>query len=150
MANGWGGARTPSTPAPVSAPGALSSRTDGGVLNPKEPAYGERQVLENLTAAAPMATGGGQAPSGGSGARVPTLPAFGAPTADPNTPVTNGAAAGPGEGLAALGLPQTPSEMTRADVAALPPGQIQALIAAAQEPDATPSFRLMVRKILYS
>ena len=32
MANGRGGYRQPSNPAPVSGPGALSKRTDGGAV----------------------------------------------------------------------------------------------------------------------
>lgn len=57
-----GGRRTPRTPAPVSGPGALSARTDGGPGNQSQPlrvagggAYGERQAAEQLQGAAPMA-----------------------------------------------------------------------------------------------
>ena len=47
-----GGYRQPSNPAPVSGPGALSARTDGGAGNSKQPirripgqAYGEQREL---------------------------------------------------------------------------------------------------------
>ena len=36
--NNWGGYRQPSNPAPVSLPGALSSRTDGGPIDGMQPA----------------------------------------------------------------------------------------------------------------
>lgn len=57
-----GGRRQPTNPAPVSGPGALSARTDGGPGNARQPLrvagggdYGERQAAEQLQAAAPMA-----------------------------------------------------------------------------------------------
>lgn len=56
-----GGTRTPKNPAPVSGPGALSQRTDGGAGQPIRVAggqpYGQRQQLEQTQAAAPMAAG---------------------------------------------------------------------------------------------
>lgn len=149
MSESWGGARTPNAPAAVSGPGALSARTDGGVMNPAEPEYGERQALENLTSAAPMAQSSGQA--GPAGAPVDPLagvPGLGEPTAMPGTPVTAGAAAGAGPGLEALGLPTNPVEEQRADARALPPGMVQAMIAAAGRADATPSYRRLVRQVL--
>lgn len=69
-----GGRRTPTNPAPVSGPGALSERTDGGPGQPIRVApggaYGSRQALEQQQAAAPLAAGppapgvGGGAPGG--------------------------------------------------------------------------------------
>lgn len=71
-----GGRRTPRNPAPVSGPGALSQRTDGG---PGQPirlapggAYGERQAAEQLQGAAPMAAG--PRPLGQAGATPPEGP----------------------------------------------------------------------------
>lgn len=148
----WGGTRTPATPAVVSGPGALSSRTDGGVLNPKEPEYGERQALENLSSAAPLAT----SPSGPPQVQAPApnplaaLTGMGAPTTRPGEPVTAGAAAGAGPGVDALGLPRNPAEEQRSDAAQLSPGMVQALIAQAQSPDASASLRRLVRQALYS
>lgn len=87
---GRGGRRTPTTPAPVSGPGALSRRTDGGASQPVRVAsggkYGERQAMESLQQAAPMAAGAGAAPP------PPTAPlpaAFG-PTQRPAEPITAG------------------------------------------------------------
>jgi len=111
MASGHGGYRQPSSPAPVSGPGALSKRTDGGpsqpVRTPSGGAYGERQNLEQLQQAAPLAA----SPGGEAAAPAPTgdltagLIGFGEPSQRPEEPVTAGAAAGLGPGLEALGLP---------------------------------------------
>lgn len=152
MSESWGGARTPSNPAAVSGPGALSARTDGGVMNSAEPEYGERQALENLSSGAPLAGGGGGAVSGPTAGQNPlaSLVGLGAPSQMSDVPVTAGAAAGDGPGLSALGIPQSPGEETRADVRALGEAQIQALIAAAGRDDATPSFRRLVRRVLYT
>lgn len=112
MADGRGGQRTPSSPAPVSGPGALSKRTDGGpgqpVRVPTGGAYGDATQLAQLQQAAPLAQqpGGDQAAPGLlAGLTLPTGPAFGAPSQQPDVPVTAGAAAGAGPGLEALGLP---------------------------------------------
>lgn len=109
MADGHGGKRTPTNPAPVSGPGSMSKRTDG-----KQPAmymsggpYGEGQDLMELQTSAPMAeapsvprprmgrSGGGMATSNG---RAVT-PLF-APTERPEEPLTAGAPFGPGPGPA--------------------------------------------------
>lgn len=54
-----GGYRKPNNPAPVSGPGALSRRTDGGpTQGAKEMSggqYGERQEMQSLQTSAPMA-----------------------------------------------------------------------------------------------
>lgn len=107
MAEGqWGGKRTPRNPAPVSAPGALSRRTDGGPqqVQPRMSGmpYGENQDFEEMQSAAPMSasrTAGragsaarGKAPQGPS-----ATPLFG-PTQRPDEPVTAGAPFGPGDG----------------------------------------------------
>lgn len=108
---GRGGYRRPANPAPVSGPGPLSKRTDGGpggqpVRAPSGGAYGERQALEQLQRAAPLSEspGGDAAPAGG-GMDLDSLMGFGEASAEPGTPVTAGAAAGAGPGLEALGLP---------------------------------------------
>lgn len=110
MAEGRGGYRQPSNPAPVSGPGPLARRTDGGpgqpVRAPSGGAYGERQALEQMQQAAPLSesSGGDAAPAGG-GIDLAGLVGFGEPTAEPGTPVTAGAAAGAGPGMEALNLP---------------------------------------------
>jgi hypothetical protein len=106
MANGHGGYRQPSEPAPVSGPGALSQRTDGqGARYMAGGEYGEGQEMMNLQTSAPMAKtetlprsrGGRQAamPEG-----VMPTPLF-APSERPNEPLTAGAPFGPGPGSVA-------------------------------------------------
>lgn len=117
MANNHGGARTPSNPAPVSGPGQLSRRTDGGPAS-QSPAYisggdyGDGQDLMDLQSSAPMAaTPSNQAAAprrvsakanGASG--VAATPLF-APTQRPDEPITAGAPFGPGPGEAPLMQP---------------------------------------------
>src|SRR5690242_16800121 len=99
MANGHGGQRTPSNPAPVSGPGALSARTDGGPTSQPQMvasggAYGDRQEMESIQGGAPMAAAPG----------TPRPPALTEPTAYPEEPITAGAAMGPGMGPQAAGI----------------------------------------------
>ena len=105
MANGQGGKRTPRNPAPVSGPGQLSQRTDGGpqqtLANMTGMPYGENAEFNTMQAAAPMSAAGQttaraprpkQSRSGGGG-----VPLF-SPTQRPDEPVTAGAPFGPGDG----------------------------------------------------
>ena len=89
-----GGYRKPNNPAPVSGPGSLSQRTDGG---PTQPAtyipglpYGQGQETYSNQVAAPMA--GNPIPQ----MEMPT-PLM-APTARPNEPITSGVDIGDGPG----------------------------------------------------
>jgi hypothetical protein len=91
--------RTPSNPAPVSGPGALSQRTDGG---PTQAAtymsglpYGQGQQNYDNQVAAPMA--GNPIPQ----MEMPT-PLM-APTSRPNEPITAGVNIGDGPGSEAMG-----------------------------------------------
>jgi hypothetical protein len=120
-----GGYRQPSSPAPVSGPGALSKRTDGGpgqpVRAPSGGAYGERQNLEQLQQGAPLSA----SPGGDVGApeavdATEGLVGFGEPSQMPEEPVTAGAAVGAGPGLEALGLPNQPDEDMKRLVQYLP------------------------------
>lgn len=93
--SGRGGRRTPAQPAPVSGPGALARRTDGGPAQPTRVApggqYGARQAMESLQQAAPMAAGGGGQPSPSTNSPTAApLPAAFAPTQRPNEPITAG------------------------------------------------------------
>jgi hypothetical protein len=99
---GHGGYRNPANPAPVSGPGAMSRRTDGGPTE-RQPirvasggAYGARQALETQQQAAPlpntMPTPAG--PGRGPGL-APVGPSVFGPTARPNEPVTAGLRSGP-------------------------------------------------------
>lgn len=105
-----GGYRKPSNPAPVSGPGSLSQRTDGGPGQPvrEVPAayYGERQEMRDIQGGAKMAqgsmpTGSPVMPSNGmtppSAPMTPPTPLT-APTEYPEEPITAGAPLGPGPG----------------------------------------------------
>ena len=97
-----GGYRRPANPAPVSGPGKLSRRTDGG---PTQGAkymagsgkYGEGKALMEAQQSAPM-SGGTPAPAPVA-VPAPQSPLQGlfAPTQRPDEPVTAGVPVGPGE-----------------------------------------------------
>jgi len=90
---------TPRDPAPVSGPGALSRRTDGGpsqpIRTPTGLPYGDRQALEESQRAAPLPAETGGMPGGGGRQGRPSVPppraAFG-PTARPFESPTAGLA----------------------------------------------------------
>lgn len=116
-----GGYRQPNNPAPVSGPGALSRRTDGGGPGNQQPvrvptggSYGDATQLMKLQQSAPLAASpGGEDVSAGA-LPLPQGVDFGAPTQQPDVPVTDGAALGPGAGPEALGLtPQRDQDMER-------------------------------------
>lgn len=98
-----GGYRKPANPAPVSGPGKLSRRTDGGPIQgakeiPGGGKYGERKELADLQAGASMQ--GNPVPSVPSPS-VPAAPPsqltnLFAPTERPDEPITAGASFGPG------------------------------------------------------
>ena len=105
MAEQQGGYRRPSSPAPVSGPGALSQRTDGqGAKYMAGGEYGEGQEMMDLQTSAPMSKAPAQPRmrQPRSGRQVveegmsPT-PLF-APTERPDEPITAGAPFGPGPG----------------------------------------------------
>lgn len=106
MANGRGGYRRPGAPAPVSGPGQLSRRTDGGPQQTTVPmtgmAYGENADFNDIQSSAPLAA----TPSVSrtqtrrnktASAPVAATPLF-APTQYPDEPVTAGVDFGPGPG----------------------------------------------------
>lgn len=144
----WGGYRKPSRPAQVSGPGRHARRTDGQPIRSlPNPDYGEQTVFQSLQQAAPLP----QASGGKSGAPAvdPLAGVVGldAPSQDPNMPMTAGADAGPGPGMEALGLPRTDRELRKADAQALSK-YLPAMIAAASQPNSTPSFRRFVRRLI--
>jgi hypothetical protein len=104
MAEGHGGMRRPSNPAPVSGPGSLSRRTDGqGARYIAGGEYGEGQEMMDLQTSAPMAKSPevkprrrAAAPPAMDMGPAPT-PLF-APTERPDEPITAGAPFGPGPG----------------------------------------------------
>lgn len=100
-----GGYRKPNNPAPVSGPGALSRRTDGGPGSKQAQQeirtgkYGESKALAEQQSGAPMA--GNPAPSPRVSApaqpvQQPAVTPLFAPTERPNEPVTAGMPFGPG------------------------------------------------------
>lgn len=140
MAEQHGGYRRPSNPAPVSGPGALSARTDGGAATqPTMVApggeYGSRQEMEAIQGGADMQG----APAGPSAA---DLVPFGAPTANPNEPVTAGAALGAGVGPQAAGI-QNDMDATLDQLRPL----VRSLERMANLPSATPQTRAYVRAL---
>lgn len=99
-----GGYQKPSNPAPVSGPGALSRRTDGGGAGQPQQklanaAYGEQKAFGEIQAGAQMARA--QRPP------MPQVTPIGAPTMRPDEPITAGAPVGPGPGPEVLGLKTT-------------------------------------------
>lgn|SRR5512139_442010 len=99
-----------STPV-ASGPGALSRRTDTGpaqkMRDLPEADYGENATYKDLQKGAALGqtnpNAGAEESFQGNPAAANVIP-FGAPTQDPDTPVTAGAAAGAGPGPEALGL----------------------------------------------
>jgi hypothetical protein len=105
-----GGYQQPSSPAPVSGPGALSKRTDGQpVRSPGGMAYGENADFADLQSSAPMAQAATATPNVRQGSAAangaPSLTPFGAPTERPDEPLTEGNPMGPGAGPGALSVP---------------------------------------------
>lgn len=142
MADGHGGYRRPADPAPVSGPGSLSQRTDGGptsqppMVAPGGP-YGSRQDMMALQQGAPMQGGG-----------TPPPPPLDAPTSRPNEPVTAGADAGAGIGMAAAGIRSTPAA-TQIDDATRERliGALPVLMWLASQPKASEQTRQFVRQV---
>ena len=143
MANGQGGKRTPRNPAPVSGPGQLSQRTDGGPQQTQATMtgmpYGENAEFNTMQAAAPMSAAGqttARAPRprqarGGQAAMVPLF----SPTQRPDEPVTAGAPFGPGDGPPVMGQQQVPPYLTsilQRMTANDPSGDTEALLAIAR------------------
>lgn len=106
-----GGLRRPAKPAPVSGPGALSKRTDGGPTQGarymRGGSYGEGKETLGLQQAAPMAAQ--PKPRAATAPRnVAPVPitSLSAPTQRPDEPLTTGNAMGAGPGPEILSAPQ--------------------------------------------
>ena len=143
MANGQGGMRTPRNPAPVSGPGQLSQRTDGGpqqtLANMTGMPYGENAEFNTMQSAAPMSAAGQttaraprpRQPRGGGQGPVPLF----SPTQRPDEPVTAGAPFGPGDGPPPMAQQQVPPYLTsilQRMSANDPSGDTEALLAIAR------------------
>lgn len=124
-----GGYRQPSNPAPVSGPGALSQRTDGGAMDgmtqPMQQytgfGYGDNKELNEQQAGAPMAG----MPS------TPNIIGLDAPTMFPDEPLSAGADYGPGPGMDLSGIrgiqPPDPASVIFNMMKNDPSGQLEAL-----------------------
>lgn len=124
MANGHGGYREPTNPAPVSGPGALSQRTDGSLHGPT-----------------PTSSGGG----GGLG--LPGVDASGltpldAPSQRPEEPISAGAPFGEGAGPSGLG----PAGLSPESAARLK-SYLPVFILLASSEDADPATKQYVRQL---
>lgn len=104
-----GGYRKPANPAPVSGPGRLSRRTDGGPASkqpirpmPANGQYGARAASVAQQSAAPMAATPPQQ----------KLPGLFDATQRPNEPVTAGSVMGAGPGPEAVTLPNSMPSLT--------------------------------------
>lgn len=142
-----GGYRKPATAAPVSGPGAMSRRTDGGpgqpIRDPGGLAYGDGQELRTQQQAAPMAGRSVTAGSTGSLAdliSVPTAP-IADPTGYPDEPLTAGVDAGAGPGSEVLASAGAASAPTRVKLMA----QLPMMMRMAELPNTSPEFRNLVR-----
>lgn len=147
MADGHGGYRRPSNPAPVSGPGKHSRRTDGRpeVHDLPDAKYGEARDFEEIQRGAQMG-GGPSTPVPAPSAQPVQMPrGLGDATAYPGQPVTAGAAAGPGPGMEALGLP---AQDEASDLARRYGELIPLLIRRADDPTASQEFRDQVRYVL--
>lgn len=124
-----GGYRAPSSPAPVSGPGALSQRTDGGPTQGAKYVsglpYGQGQETYSNQVAAPMAGNSmGASAMGDSGLVQMEMPTeLMAPSTRPNEPVSSGVNIGEGPGSEVLNLPTTkePISVTMRKIAQFDP-----------------------------
>lgn len=143
---GKGGYQAPNNPAPVSGPGALSRRTDGGpgqpIRVPTGGSYGDAQQLQQLQQAQPLAQSPGGAAGLLQGLNIPEVIGLGEPTQQPDVPVTDGAAMGPGAGSEALGITLAEDEDTQKLLQYLPVFEAMANV-----PGSSRSSRNLVRQL---
>lgn len=146
-----GGYRKPTNPAPVSGPGQLSERTDGGPGQPVRAMtggeYGEATEMEQIQSGASMANSAAQtrnsaaAPAARPMRQAPDLMA---PTDRPGEPLTTGTQGGPGAGPEVLSGGMNGMDSRGADVVALS-GYLPELLQQAAHPDAPIGFKQFVR-----
>lgn len=144
MANGHGGKRRPRKPAPVSGPGRMSRRTDGGPQQTQAQmtgmGYGENQDFMDIQSSAPMAATPSvpaprmrRAPQEMSVTQgMPSAPAeLFAPTQRPDEPVTAGAPVGMGPGALNTQTQESMADLMRRMMEANPTQQMRDLYAIA-------------------
>lgn len=129
---------------PVSGPGKFSERTDKAVSeanrNLPDAGYGEQAAYQQQQAGAPMAQSNVDFASlfGDPASRVVPLSE---PSAQPDVPVTDGAAMGAGAGMEALGL----TDQKAADLQSIAP-YLPVYEFMANQPGASWAMRNIVRK----
>lgn len=141
-----GGPRTPTNPAAVSGPGALSKRTDGKqpIMDIPSSSYGDGVQTQAIQAGAPMAAVGmpsapSAAPSGPPAA-APVMPTpLTAGSVLPDQPVTHGADSGPGPDSSSLNL-GNPVQTQHSSALSL-------IQAAAQSPTASPAIQYLAQTL---
>lgn len=153
-----GGYRKPTNPAPVSGPGALSQRTDGGPGD-KQAAryisglpYGEGQQMMNTQQSAPMAAAPGIESSGmamSPGLAAPSQPivpltAF---SSRPNEPITAGIDLGPGPDSSSLRNQSSEDMIADDNYRAQIASYLPALLRVAASPNTSPTTRAIIRKL---
>lgn len=149
MSDGRGGYRRPTNPAPASGPGRLSRRTDGKqpMQSLPDAKYGEQQAFQNAQQAAPMAADAGGlgnfAAPAAAGPNLSNVVPMGAPTQNPNEPITAGLPMGPGAGSTLA--PQQPT-LSPEDAKRLQ-AYIPTLVLLASREDASPATRQFVRQL---
>ena len=152
MAGPNGGYRKPTNPAPVSGPGQLSQRTDGGPqqvqVDMSGMPYGENAEFNTMQGMAPMSasptarSSRASARSAGKGGGMSATPLF-APTERPDEPVTAGAPFGPGDGA-----PMNPGmdNINKSDARSLVK-YLPGMMAMAEDADAPEGFKRFVRHL---
>lgn len=151
MADGHGGYRRPTNPAPVSGPGALSRRTDG--RQPQMIAsgggYGDRQEMQSIQAGAPMSgdLGSGGMAAGGAPAAPGVDPSqlvpLDADSQRPLEPITAGMSGGLGAGPSVLNQPSPLTDDQRERLRHFLP----VLVILASRDDADQNTRRLVRQL---
>lgn len=135
---GRGGYQAPANPAPVSGPGALSRRTDGGPAQPvrdiPSTSYGEGAELKKLQQGAAMAATPA-APTGPTAADLAGL--LDRPSERPDEPVSAGAPFGAGPGPEALPFDASEGETLDA---------VGALLARAYRATQAPRLRQLIEE----
>lgn len=145
MANGHGGYRQPSNPAPVSNPGRESARTDRGPrqMDITGGSYGSGKEFQEQQSGAPLSGSPGQPGGGSAPMPVPMPTGLGEPSQNPDEPVTAGAAAGAGPSARDIGLDVDPD----LDLAQKFGPILPVLRRMADSSTATAAFRRQVREL---
>lgn len=114
--------------------------------------YGENAEFTGLQSSAPLPERSNPGAGGGGGGDLAALlggiTPLGAETSRPDEPVTAGGVYGAGGGPESLGFPQNLEDETRADIEAMHPGLVQAMMRAASQPGASRALKRLVRKVV--